>query len=130
NNAVSFFSGDYNAIVDYYAGNVSSISSEPFANLKVLEKQNKEVFETFKEHSRQFNNVKWWLLIEQIEEIDSRLGTLAKINKWCRSSITKVAYDPSFQLPYSLKQNQTLESVAAKVARSQNPNDDWVDIAF
>jgi hypothetical protein len=97
-NAVSFFNGDYITIVDYYSGNTSSISSEPFANFKVIQKQNKDILESFKEHSRQFNNLKWWLLIEQIEEIDSRLATLSNINKWSRSSLSIVGYDPSFQL--------------------------------
>lgn len=129
-NAVSFFSGDYNTIVDYYSGNISSISSQPFANFKDLQKQNKDILESFKEHSRQFNNLKWWLLIEQIEEVDSRLKTLSKINKWSRSSLTKVGYDPSFQLDYVTKQNQSLEQVAASVSGSQNPNDDWADLAI
>jgi hypothetical protein len=129
-NAVTFFSGDYNDLVNYYSGFVSTISSTPFANLKDLEQQNKDILETFKEHSRQFNNLKWWLLIEQIEEIDSRLATLSKINKWCRSSLTKVAYDPTIQLDYVTKQNQTLESVSANIVGSNNPNDDWADIAI
>jgi hypothetical protein len=129
-NAVNFFNGDYNTIVDYYAGNIASISSVPFANFKAIQKQHMDVMEAFKEHSRQFNNIKWWLLIEQIEDIDSRLATLSKINKWCRSSLTKVGYDPSFQLEYVTRQNQTLESVSSGVAGSLNPNDDWADIAI
>lgn len=129
-NAVLFFSGDYNTIVNYYSGNTDSITSSPFANFKELQQQNKDILEAFKEHSRQFNNLKWWLLIEQIEEIDNRLATLRNINKWARSSLTKVAYDPTIQLDYTLKQNQTLEAVAATIEGSNNPNDDWADIAL
>jgi hypothetical protein len=129
NNATVFFSGDYNTIVDYYSGNLDSISSIPFSNFELLDRQNKEIFEIFKEHSRQFNNLKWWLLIEQIEEIDNRLKTLRKINKWARSSLTNVAYDPSIQREYVLKQNQTLENIASNIVGSTNPNDDWVNIA-
>lgn len=130
NAAVAFFSSDYNTIVDYYSGVIQTISSTPFANFTALQQQNKDVFETFKEHSKQFNALKWWLLIEQIEEIDSRLKTLAKINKWARSSLTNVAYDPSIQVDYILQQNQTLENVAGDFMKSNNPNDDWVGIAL
>lgn len=130
NNVTNFFNGDYAEIVNYYSGYTSSISSEPFARFKALQQQHKDIMESFKEHSRQLNNLKWWLLIEQIEEIDTRLATLAKINKWSRSSLTKVAYDPSFQMDYVTKQNQTLESVSANVAGSLNPNDDWAKLAI
>ncbi len=127
--SAAFFAGDYNTIVNYYSGNTGSISSEPFANFKALQEENGKVFEVFKEHSRQFNNVKWWLLIEQIEEIDNRLKTLANINKWSRSSLTKVAYDPTFQVDYTMRQKQTLENVSA-LEGSGNPNDDWADLAI
>lgn len=129
-NTVDFFNGDYLTIVNYFSGKTSTISSIPFKNFDTIEKQNQDVFETWHKHSKQFNNVKWWLLIEQIEEIDNRLKTLRNINKWARSSITKVAYNPTFQLDYTLKQNETLESVAANVVGSDNPNDDWADIAI
>lgn len=127
--AVRFFAGDYNTITNYFSGNSGSISSEPFANFKALQEENGKVFQVFKEHSRQFNNLKWWLLIEQMEEIDNRLATLKNINKWSRSSLTKVAYDPSFQMDYTLKQKQTLEAVST-LEGSDNPNDDWADLAI
>lgn len=130
NNAVEFFNGDYQSIVSYYSGRSSSISSVPFKNFEFLEGQNRDVFETWHKHSHRFNNTKWWLVIEQIEEIDNRLKTLRKINKWARSSLTKVAYNPSFQLDYVLSQNETLENVASSVVGSDHPNDDWVNIAI
>lgn len=129
-NAVKFFSGDYLTIVKYYSGKSESINSIPFKNFDTLEKQNLDVFETWSKHSKQFANAKWWILIEQIEEIDNRLKTLRKINKWARSGLTKVAYSPSFQIDYVLPQNQTLEGVAKSVGGSANPNDDWAAIAI
>lgn len=127
--ALTFFSTDYNDITNYFSGITDSITSKPFQNFEALEQANKEVFETFKLHSKQFTNLKWFLLIEQIEEIDNRLKTLRKINKWSRSSLTKVAYDPSFSVQYTLKQNQTLENLSAATG-SNNPNDDWANIAI
>lgn len=129
-NAIIFLSGDYNTIVKYYSGNIPVISSAPFKNFEQIEKGNRDIFEAFHFHAKQFNNSKWWLLLEQIEEIDNRLKTLRNINKWARSSATKVAYEPSFQLEYTLSQNETLEDVASAVVLSNNPNDDWRDIAI
>lgn len=129
-NVVQFFNSDYLTIVNYYTGKTSTITSIPFKNFDTVEKQNQDVFETWHKHSKQFTNSKWWLLIEQIEEIDNRLKTLRNINKWARSSITKVAYNPTFQLNYTLKQNQTLENVSASVVGSDNANDDWINIAI
>ena len=127
--AINFFTNDYNTIVNYYSGQTDSITSTPFTNFDNLILENKNVFETFKNHSKQFNNLKWFLLIEQIEEIDNRLKTLAKINKWSRSSLTKVGYNPSVTIDYTLQQNQTLENLSASTG-SDNPQDDWEDIAI
>jgi hypothetical protein len=128
--ALAFFSQDYNDIVNYYSGNVDKITSVSFNNFDALERSNKDIMETFAQHSRQFNNIKWWYLIEQIEDIDTRLKTLRHINKWSRSSLTKVGYDPSIQVDFVLKQNQTIENVARDLLQSANPNDDWTDIAI
>ena len=127
--SVSFFSIEYKTIVAYYSGNTTSITSKPFATFEKLKKECREIFETFHLHSRQLNNVKWWLLIEQLENIDSRFATLNNIDRWSRSSLTKVAYDPTIQVQYTLKQNQTLERVTQDVLQSSN-NDAWVQLAI
>ncbi|MBC7948987.1 MAG: hypothetical protein H7Y42_13970 [Chitinophagaceae bacterium] len=129
-NALNFFNSDYNTIVKYYSGALDNISSTPFSNFDALEEENKQVFAVFQQNSRQFNNLKWWLLVEQMEEIDNRLKTLRNINKWSRSSLTKVGYDPNIQAEYVLKQNQTIENVSKDLMQSDKPNDDWADIAI
>jgi hypothetical protein len=105
------------------------ITSAPFTAFESLKKDCGDLFEAFQAHSRQFNNAKWWLLLEQLENIDSRLKTLNNINKWSRSSLTKVAYDPSVIVQYSMKQNQNLEKIASDVLKSSN-TEEWADIAI
>ena len=129
-NALQFFNTDYVTIVNFYSGYTSSISSQPFQNLQNLQQQNDQVFAIWKDCSSQFNNLKWFLLLEQIEEIDSRLATTENINKWARSSLSNVSYDPSFTLDYILAQNQTIENVAQTVTGSDTPEDDWMQIAL
>lgn len=127
--SVSFFSIEYNAIVSYYSGRTTSITSKPFEVFEKLKKECKELFETYHLHSKRFNNVKWWLVLEELENIDSRLSTLSNINRWSRSSLTKVGYDPDVSVQYTLKQNQTLERISQDILQSNNP-DGWVDIAL
>lgn len=126
----AFFNNDYNTITAYYQGNISKISSTPFNNFDKLEKETSQIFTIFDEFRKNFKNLKWWLLIEQIENIDSRLKTLRKINKWARSSLKFTGYSPNMEIDHVLQQNQTIERVSQDVLGSSNPNDDWFDIAF
>lgn len=126
---IGFFTREYNIIVSYYNGTTSAIDSEVFKVFDDLSKECASVLETFQLHNRQLNNIKWWLVLESVEEIDSRLHTLAKINKWSRSSLTNVGYDPHISTEYILKQQQTLERVATDVVRSDR-TDDWMQIAI
>src|ERR1700744_3662760 len=128
--ALTFLNGDYNQIVSYYSGKITTISSDPFNNFTLLKQQRDRTFEIINSNKQKLTNLKWFLLVEKVEDIDSRLNTLDNINKWSRSSITNVAYDPSFQLAYRLKQKETLEQVAQEILGSDNPDDDWVDIAI
>lgn len=125
-----FFQSDYYQIVQYFSGRISTITSQPFTNLDLLEKEKRTLFESFHNHSKRMKNSKWWDLLEQLEDIDNRLSTLRNINRWARSSATNVAYSPNIQLDYTLLQNQTLERVAKDVLKSRTPQDDWIDIAL
>lgn len=129
NNAVAFFSYSYNKLVDFYSGKSAQIEKRSFTELSLLESQTQELFATFFNFQNRLSNAKWWILLEIIEEIDSRLQTARNINKWSKSSLTKVAYDPSLQVSYILKKSQTLERVAQDVLQTANPNDDWAGIA-
>lgn len=128
--ALSFFNADYQSIVSYYAGELDSISSTPFNNFKLLKQGRDAAFSSVNDHRQKLNNLKWFLLLENLEDIDSRLRTLDNINKWSRSSLTKVGYDPSFTFGYTLNQNQSLESVSHNVLGNEEGEDDWVNIAL
>lgn len=127
--SLSFFSQEYNTIVAYYNGDMSSISSKPFEIFEELKKECGKVFETIQLHGKRLNNIKWWLLIEQVEDIDSRLKGVSNMSKWCKTSVTKTAYDTNVSVQYTLKQNQNLERVASDILGS-NDSEKWVDIAL
>lgn len=126
-NAKIFFTQDYHRIVAFYSGERSTIDKGVFDNFDEIERQCNSVFSAFHEVSGRLSNVKWWDLLTLIEEIDSRLKTLRKINKWSRSSLRGVGYDPSYQLTYITKEHQTIERVSQDVL-SNDSTDGWYDI--
>jgi hypothetical protein len=128
-NAISFFSFSYSKMIDFYSGKTQEIDKGVFIELDILEKQTEELFATYRSFQNRLFNTKWWVLLEIVEEIDTRLQTARNINKWSKSSIAKVAYDPSLQVQYILKPNQTLERISQDVLQDINPNDDWEKIA-
>lgn len=127
--ALSFFSIEYNDIVAYYRGDLKNISSNSFEVFEKIKKECSELFSSFQNHKKQFNNAKWWLLLEQLEAIDSQLQSLNNINRWSKSSLTKVGYSSDLSVQYTLKQNQTLEKVSSDMLKSSDA-EKWVDLAI
>ena len=127
---LAFFTGDYNKIVTFYSGKGDLPDPQAFQTFQNLKDERDRIFSTIEQQAYKLRNAKWWILIEQLENIDGRLKTLDNINKWSKSSLKTVGYDQTMQLLYALKSGQTLERVAQDVIRSSNPSDDWYDIAM
>lgn len=127
---VVFFSTSYNKIVAYYSGTITIIDKGAFNQFDNLQRNCEGFFLAFEQMQNRLGNLKWWEVLEQLEDIDLRLKTLRKINKWTRSSLTNVAYDPSIQAIYTLKPKQTLERIAQDVLAKIDPQNDWEDIAL
>lgn len=128
--ALLFFTSDYPAIVEYFSGKRKDISSLPFENFTFIKQELDSCFTLFQLFSNNMKDSRWWILLDQLEEIDSRLLTLASINRWARSSATSTSYSPTVQIDYVLLQNETLETVSKNVLGDANPQDDWVNIAL
>lgn len=125
-----FFSTSYNRIVDYYSGVVKIPEKNVFDEFEKLFQQNDSFFQIFEQMSNRFNNVKWWLVLEKLEQIDQAFDSLKVINKWSKSSLTSVGYNPSLQATYTLRSQQTLERVSQDVLGSFDPQNDWNEIAY
>lgn len=125
-----FEGGDYNNLVSFYKGEKKSIGSKPYMNLESLTLETNQILRLFESNSRQMNNSNWWELLDQIEEIESRLATVNHINKWSRSSFTSVSYSPTQVVDLTLRQAQSLEDLSSSIGQSSNPQDDWVEIAY
>lgn len=130
NKTVKFFRTDYVLLVGYYSGKLTQISSKVFERLDSLQLDLDDMFEKYHLHSSSMKDIRYWELLEQIEEVDNRIKTTRNINRWARSSVTNVAYSPTIQLEYTLSQNQTLENVSRDVLEQPGYQDDWFDIAM
>lgn len=127
---LNFMQTDYNTIQKFYQGTIKTISSSSFKNFATIQGETTEVFQLIRKSDKQMNNIVWWDLLDQIEEIDNRLQTLKNINRWARSSQDKVGWSPNNQLEVVLNQNGTLERVSQDILNSSNSQDDWVQIAL
>ena len=125
-----FFTNDYPKIVDYFSGKSQEVTAQNFENFDYIRSEIDSVFTLFQNFGNNMKDSRWWTLLEQIEEIDSKLLTLASVNRWARSSATSTSYAPTIQIDYVLLQSQTLESISKNVLGDDNPNDDWVKIAL
>ncbi|MBS0031612.1 hypothetical protein ACTJJ0_30810 [Chitinophaga sp. 22321] len=128
--ALNFFSNDYRSLSAYYAGKTSSIKSDPFARLAELESLSQVFFAAFHAHAPQLTNVKWWYLLEELENIDNRLRMIRNIHRWARSSRSNVSYLKNIELDYTMPAGQTLERISRDILESSNPQDEWTDIAL
>jgi hypothetical protein len=127
-NFVNFIDNDYPKVVSYFSGENPTANAVAFNNLNSLLIENNKLFETVSLNSNVLNNYKWWVLIEEIENIDTRLSTIQNTSKWLRSSITQVNFTPT-SVGVILQQQQTLEQLSRNVANIKNWNDDWAQIA-
>lgn len=125
---VNFIDNDYPKVVSYFSGENPTANAVAFNNLNSLLIENNKLFETISLNSNILNNYKWWVLIEEIENIDTRLSTIQNTSKWLRSSITQVNFTPT-SVGVILQQQQTLEQLSRNVANIKNWNDDWAQIA-
>lgn len=128
--ANNFLQTSYNRIVLYYQGQPSQVQSGDFKVFDNLRKRTESMLATFRIQGNVLKNLKFWLLLDHIENVDSRLASLYKINKWSKSSLTNFGYDPAQQAAYTLKAHQTLERVSQDVLNNTTPDDDWVQIAI
>lgn len=125
-----FMDGDSDKMISYYNGQLEVVDFVAFHNFNVLVKSVDETIELFVDNKELFNSYDFWRLFEMFESIQLTLGYLDNISKYLRSSIIKGHFSRSVETGYTLKQNQTLIQVADKIQNSNDPINDWVDLAI
>lgn len=125
-----FMQLDYNYLIEYYSGKTTILNSQSFDNLTALLKKNKDLFSSFTQNKNRLNNLKFWDLMVQIEEMDSSLMTIKNISKWLRSPITNTGYANKTEISITLKQQQTLELLNKDILREEDYQNEWVKTAI
>lgn len=126
---VNFVENRYAHVVDYYQGK-ALLNHTVFDELDKLLRIANIILTSFKINKTAFVNLWEWEILDIVEEANVKLQTMAKTSKYLRSSIMLATYNNGLQNEdYMLKQNQTLEGVSWSELKSNDPNNDWVDVA-
>lgn len=123
-----FVTNNYPKIVSYFSNESDVADAQSFKNLQSLLKESVKIFGIISENSERFNNYKWWVLIDELEKVKIKLETSENSSKWLRSSISQVRFTPQ-TADITLKQGQTIESLAREKVGIEDWNNDWKDIA-
>jgi hypothetical protein len=127
----SFITNDAPLIIAYYNGDIKSLNQASNTNLQNLIMQSQACFMAIANNNTALRNYKWWVLIEQLEEMDNLLLKFNTISKWLRSSITNGNYSTNPPVQVKFNQGQTLEMIERNILGDVNGwDDDWIDLAL
>lgn len=127
---ISFTDTDYPSIVDYFTGVSKVYPTSSFQNLSSLTKEGQKIESIMQANSSAMSSYEYWIVAEQIDDINNALATANNASRWLRSSITSNKYTPSVQVSYMTRQNQGLEDIERDILKSDDPEEDWVDTAL
>ena len=124
-----FNQSDYIEISNFYSGKSKNVNAQSFVNFTNVKKSLKEVLLKFQQFNKELENVKFIELLNTIEECNDVLKTLNNINRWARSTRDFFGYNPNRKIKYVFSQYDSLEKLATVVVQSNNPQNDWWNIA-
>lgn len=122
---VTFFQTGYANILNYYQG--GDVPTDSFVELDSLLKMCEKIDAAFFQFSDQMLTSDMWDLAELFSDIWGKLQTANNSSRWMRSSRVG-RNDTKFYVNRLLNDRETFEQVARSLG-SENPQDDWEDIA-
>ena len=125
-----FFKNIYPSFVNFFSGQTKTFNQNNYKILNTLISKSNDISSLFAVYSNTFQTVDYWELLDLLEDIRTKLLTTKKIDKYLRSSITSGKTTLGIEYDYTLNSGQTLENIADVVLSSNNPDDDWIDIAL
>ena len=124
---VLFCNSYYPLIVSYYTGQGDVDMKDTFGKLDELMKQSREIEPLFYLKSTGLSRINLWELLDMFTDCQTKLWTIDNSSRWLRSAIIG-RYGTNVALQRVLKTRETFENVSSQLG-SNNPQDDWVDIA-
>lgn len=125
----SFIQNDSQNVVSYYSGDIDSLNKASFKKLADLTNQTQDLFAAISLNKSAFKNYKWWVLFDNIEQMDNLLLKLNNSSRWLRSTISNGNFNPNPEIQIPFNQGQTLESVSRDVLGSEDWDNTWPALA-
>ncbi len=125
----TFVNENYTKIVSFYSGNSKS-DKESFQKLENLINETNKLHSLININVENFPNYEFWVLVDTLADIRTKIETINNISVWLRSSIKAGDYKKDAQTIYTLTQNETLESVSRNVVNDNQPWNNWAAIAL
>lgn len=128
--ANSFFSNEFNDIVNFYSGNKNTLDRSQIKKLNSLSEKAIYLQRIFRDNKNKFNTVDFWELLDIIEDIKVKLSTSQNMSKYLRSTINNsVDKKNGFVFDTILENQETLEDINLKKLKNTY-EEDWFDIAL
>ena len=128
--ANSFFSNEFNDIVNFYSGNKNTLDRSQIKKLNSLSEKAIYLQRIFRDNKYKFNTVDFWELLDIIEDIKVKLSTSQNMSKYLRSTINNsVDKKNGFVFDTILENQETLEDINLKKLKNTY-EEDWFDIAL
>lgn len=126
----NFFSKHSNNITSYYSGVNKVLNTKSFDIMKELKKDTEDLMETWRLNQTSLGNYKYWILIDNIENVYGTLLSLENSAKWYRSTQGLNDFTTFIPTDIPLTEGQTLESISANALGSNDYDNDWADLAL
>ena len=128
--ANSFFSNEFNDIVNFYSGNKNTLDRSQIKKLNSLSEKALYLQRIFRDNKSKFNTVDFWELLDIIEDIKVKLSTSQNMSKYLRSTINNsIDKKNGFVFDTILENQETLEDANLKKLKNTY-EEDWFDIAL
>ena len=125
-----FVKKNYPLIYNYFTKPGFTADAASFDFLTAMLQESDKLNSLVAIHGNSFQKVDDWNLLDFIEEIRTKLQTIANLSKWTRSALTQNSWSSAaVQGNYQLKQNQTLEDITLAILNDNNNQNDWSGLA-
>lgn len=108
NRVIDFLTNDQTNIINYYSGRTIIVPSDSIKNLESLLKECKSLLTEISLHTDILNNVYWWDLQENLQEIEINLDKIKQISLFLRSNTNK---EIGTIISQPISYNETVETI-------------------
>lgn len=125
---VNFYDTYRDDVLSFFDGS-GEFNQDAFDELVYLTDESTKLNRVWNTHKSSFRTVLMWDFYEYIQTVRKQILTLSNAGKWLRSSQSVNSYIRNGQVQYTIRQNETMITIADRIANRQDPLNDWTDVA-